>query len=118
MLSLPKNLTILATDGNECFFFRFLNNAKIAPHVSGANYTFFVPMDSAFIKYGLGELTEENLTTEKANQFLLNYFIKGRLYDRDLKHDVVFESIGGSRLKIQCLASGVFTNLASHRLHR
>lgn len=72
----------------------------------GANYTFFVPIDNAFIKHGLDDMTEEDLTTEKANQFLLNYFIKGRLYDRDLKHDEVFESIGGSGLKIQRSVTG------------
>lgn len=74
----------------------------------GANYTFFVPIDNAFIKHGLDDMTEEDLTTEKANQFLLNYFIKGRLYDRDLKHDEVFDSIGGSGLKIQRSVTGKF----------
>lgn len=86
--------------------FRFLNTAEIAPYVSGANYTFFVPIDNAFVKHGLEELTEEDLTTEQANRFLLNYFIKGRLYDRDLKHDEVFDSIGGAGLKMQRLPSG------------
>lgn len=86
--------------------FRFLNTAEIAPYVSGANYTFFVPIDHAFVKHGLEELTEEDLTTEQANRFLLNYFIKGRLYDRDLKHDEVFDSIGGAGLKIQRLPPG------------
>lgn len=68
-----------------------------------------MPIDNAFVRHGLGELTEEDLTTEKANQFLLNYFIKGRLYDRDLKHDEVFESIGRTGLKIQRLAYGRFS---------
>lgn len=92
------------------FFSRFLNTAEIAPYVSGANYTFFVPIDNAFVKHGLEELTEEDLTTEQANRFLLNYFIKGRLYDRDLKHDEVFDSIGGAGLKIQRLPSGEILN--------
>lgn len=94
-------------------FFRFLNNAEIAAYVPGANYTFFVPTDNAFDRHGLSDLTEEDLTTEKANQFLLNYFIKGRLYDRDFKHDEVFVSIGGSGLKIERLASGMMCPFCS-----
>lgn len=94
-----------------------MNTAEIAPYVPGANYTFFVPIDNAFVKHGLGDLTEEDLTTDKANQFLLNYFIKGRLYDRDLKHDEVFESIGRTGLKIQRLAAGRFSNwLIEHQI--
>lgn len=46
------------------FFFcfcncRFLNNAEIAPHVSGANYTFFVPDDKAFEKLGFDKLSDD-----------------------------------------------------------
>lgn len=85
---------------------RFLNNAEIAPYVPGANYTFFVPIDDAFQKHGLAKLTEEDMSSETAIKFLLNHFIKGRLYDRNLKHDEVFESIGGTGLKIQRLAAG------------
>lgn len=32
---------------------------------------------------------------------ILNHFVKGRLYDRDLKTDEVFETIGGNPIKIQ-----------------
>lgn len=38
---------------------RFLNNAEIAPHVSGANYTFFVPDDKAFEKLGFDKLSDD-----------------------------------------------------------
>lgn len=31
---------------------------------------------------------------------ILNHFVKGRLYDRDLKHDEVFETVGGRPLKV------------------
>lgn len=31
---------------------------------------------------------------------LLNHFVKGRLYDRDLKDDEVFETVGGSPIRI------------------
>lgn len=88
------------------FHFRFLNNAEIAPFVPGANFTFFVPLDTAFQKHKLTQLTDENMASEKAIKFLLNHFIKGRLYDRNLKHDEVFESIGGSGLKIQRPVNG------------
>lgn len=63
-------------------------------------------MDTAFIKYGFGKLSEDDMATETAIKFLLNHFIKGRLYDRHLKHDEVFESIGGTGLKIQRLGAG------------
>ncbi|SPP79988.1 Hypothetical predicted protein [Drosophila guanche] len=38
---------------------RYLNNAEIAPHISGANYTFFVPEDRAFEKLGFDRLSDE-----------------------------------------------------------
>lgn len=31
---------------------------------------------------------------------ILNHFVKGRLYDRDLMHDEVFETVGGMPLKV------------------
>lgn len=88
---------------------RFLNNAEIAPYVPGANYTFFVPIDDAFIKHGFSKLSEDDMATETAIKFLLNHFIKGRLYDRNLKHEEVFESIGGTGLKIQRLGAGEYS---------
>jgi len=36
-----------------------LNSAEIAPHISGANYTFFVPEDRAFEKLGFDKLSDE-----------------------------------------------------------
>lgn len=63
-------------------------------------------MDDAFHKYGLGRLSEDDMASETAIKFLLNHFIKGRLYDRQMKHDEVFESIGGTGLKIQRPATG------------
>lgn len=83
-----------------------MNNAEIAPFVPGANYTFFVPTDDAFKRHGFSRVAEDGMVNEKTNKFLLNHFIKGRLYDRHLKHDEVFESIGGSPLKIQRLPGG------------
>lgn len=87
-------------------FFRFLNSAEIAQYVSGANYTFFVPVDSAFEKLGFDQLSEDVLASEDGVKLLLNHFVKGRLYDRDLKHDEVFETIGGAPVKIQRSLSG------------
>lgn len=46
------------------------------------------------------------MASDDALQFLLNHFIKGRLYTRDLKHDEVFMSIGNSGLKIERLPTG------------
>jgi hypothetical protein len=44
---------------------------------------------------------------------ILNHFVKGRLYDRDLKADEVFETVGGRPLKVsRDLADRVAVNRA------
>lgn len=83
-----------------------MNNAEVAPFISGANYTFFVPIDDAFERNGLDKLTDEEMASETGVKFLLHHFVKGRLYDKDLKHDEVFETIGGGAVKIQRLLPG------------
>lgn len=90
------------------FRFRFLNNADIAQYIPGANYTFFVPTDSAFAKNQLQNLSDDEMSSEIGTKFLLNHFVKGRLYDRDLKHDEVFDGIGGAPLKVQRNLNGNF----------
>ena len=81
-------------------FRRFLNNAEIASSIIGSNYTFFVPVDDAFEKYGFEELPDEVLSSNRSVKMILNHFVKGRLYDRDLKENEIFESVGGRPLKI------------------
>lgn len=81
-------------------YFRFLSSAEISSSIIGSNYTFFVPNDDAFEKYGFDLLPDEALSSEKGIKLVLNHFVKGRLYDRDLKHDEVFETVGGKPLKI------------------
>ncbi|XP_031629515.1 uncharacterized protein LOC116344847 [Contarinia nasturtii] len=111
---LSHSFLALERDPRFTFVTKLLNNAEIAPYVPGANYTFFVPMDDAFHKHELNELSEEDMSSETAIKFLLNHFIKGRLYDRNLKHDEVFESIGGTGLKIQRIAPGNVTVNHAH----
>ncbi|KAH8249000.1 hypothetical protein KR032_005011 [Drosophila birchii] len=79
---------------------RYLNNAEIAPHISGANYTFFVPEDRAFEKLGFDKLSDEVMGSQRGVKMLLNHFVKGRLYNRDLRDNEVFETIGGGHIKI------------------
>lgn len=88
---------------NTCiwFIFSFLNTAEIAQYVSGANYTFFVPVDEAFEKLGFDILPDDVLASENGVKMLLCHFVKGRLYDRDLKDDEVFETIGGKPIRIK-----------------
>lgn len=81
--------------------FRFLNSADIAQYISGANYTFFVPNDEAFKKHGLENISEMVMASEAGVKLLLQHFVKGRLYDRDLRHDEVFETIGGNPIKVR-----------------
>ncbi|XP_050088342.1 uncharacterized protein LOC126572773 [Anopheles aquasalis] len=80
---------------------RFLNTAEIAQFISGSNYTFFVPTDEAFERYSFDLLPDGVLASEKGINMLLNHFIRGRLYDRDLKEGEVFDTIGGMPVKIQ-----------------
>jgi Fasciclin domain len=83
-------------------FFRFLSKTEIGDtsSIGGSNYTFFVPMDDAFEKYGFDALSDDTLKSEKIIKMILNHFVKGRLYDRDLAHGRVFETVGGKKIKI------------------
>ncbi|ETN59663.1 hypothetical protein AND_008736 [Anopheles darlingi] len=80
---------------------RFLNTAEIAQFISGSNYTFFVPTDEAFERYSFDLLPDAVLASEKGINMLLNHFIRGRLYDRDLKQGEVFDTVGGMPVKVQ-----------------
>ncbi|XP_067623187.1 uncharacterized protein [Eurosta solidaginis] len=79
---------------------RYLNNAEIAPHISGANYTFFVPEDRAFERLGFDRLSDDIMASQRGVKMLLNHFVRGRLYDRDLRDNEVFDTIGGGHIKI------------------
>ncbi|XP_022913590.1 periostin [Onthophagus taurus] len=79
---------------------RFLNLADLAPHVSGTGYTFFVPMDSAFEELGLDKMPDNYLSTGSGLQILLNHFVKGRLYDKDLKDGILLKSLGDRSMEI------------------
>lgn len=80
---------------------RFLNLADLAPHVSGTGYTFFVPTDSAFEKIGLDKMPDNYLSTGDGLQILLNHFVKGRLYDKDLKNEGKLTSLGNKTIAIK-----------------
>lgn len=79
---------------------RFLNLADLAPHVSGTGYTFFVPTDTAFEKLGLDKMPDNYLSTGDGLQILLNHFLKGRLYDRDLKDEMTFGTLGNKTITV------------------
>lgn len=93
--------------------YRFLNTAEIAPFVSGSNLTFFVPTDAAFERLGFDILPDDILGSEMGVKMLLNHFVKGRLYDRDLKNDMLFETVGGETLRIRRMGSNVTVNQAN-----
>lgn len=80
---------------------RFLNLADLAPHVSGTGYTFFVPVDSAFEMLGLDKMPDNYLSTGDGLQMLLNHFVKGRLYDRDLKDGIALQTLGNQTIYIK-----------------
>lgn len=84
--------------------------------MSGANYTFFVPIDGAFEKLGFDVLPDEVLASDKGVKMLLNHFVRGRLYERDLRHDEVFETIGGGAIRIQRQQNGKCTHILYHKI--
>lgn len=88
------------------FRFRFLSSAEIASSIVGSNYTFFVPNDDAFERFGFDFLPDEALSSDKGVKLILNHFVKGRLYERDLKNDEVFETVGGKPLRITRASNG------------
>lgn len=59
-----------------------------------------MPSDDAFEKYGFDLLPDEALSSDKGIKMILNHFVKGRLYGRDLVDGEVFETVGGKPLKI------------------
>lgn len=89
-----------------------MSSAEIASSIIGSNFTFFVPNDDAFEKYGFDLLPDEALSSEKGVKLVLNHFVKGRLYNRDLIEGEVFETVGGKPLKISKDASGLSINRA------
>ncbi|XP_056631324.1 transforming growth factor-beta-induced protein ig-h3 [Diorhabda sublineata] len=91
---------------------RFLNLADLAPHVSGTGYTFFVPTDIAFEKIGLDRMPDNYLSTGDGLQILLNHFVKGRLYDRDLTDGVRLESLGNKTITVKRTKEEVYVNEA------
>ncbi|CAG9854830.1 unnamed protein product [Phyllotreta striolata] len=80
---------------------RFLNLADLAPHVSGTGYTFFVPTDTAFEKLGLNRMPDNYLSNNDGLRILLNHFVKGRLYDKDLTDGLRLESLGNRTIAVK-----------------
>ncbi|XP_001989281.2 uncharacterized protein LOC6562529 isoform X2 [Drosophila grimshawi] len=97
---LSHSFLALERDSRFTQITRYLNNAEIAPHISGANYTFFVPEDKAFEKLGFDRLSDDAMASQRGIKMLLNHFVRGRLYNRDLRDNEVFETIGGGHIKI------------------
>lgn len=60
-----------------------------------------MPVDKAFERHGFDLLSDDVLASDQGVKMLLNHFVRGRLYDRDLRHDEVFETIGGNAIRIQ-----------------
>lgn len=79
---------------------RFLNMADLAPHISGAGYTFFVPTDEAFEQQGFTNAPDNFLSSGKGLEVLLSHFVKGRLYDKDLIHNSKLTSLANTTLHV------------------
>ncbi|KAJ8969668.1 hypothetical protein NQ317_002695 [Molorchus minor] len=92
---------------------RFLNLADLAPHVSGTGYTFFVPTDTAFEELGLDKMPDNYLSTGDGLQILLNHFVKGRLYDKDLKDGSLLTTLGNKNITVKRIGDQVRINEAT-----
>nr|CAD7571943.1 unnamed protein product [Timema californicum] len=92
---------------------RFLNLADIAPHIAGKGYTFFVPTDKAFEKAELSTRPDNFLSKGEGLQILLNHFVKGRLYNKDLTEGKQFHTLGDKVISVGNNDGGVMVNNAN-----
>ncbi|CRL04588.1 CLUMA_CG017656, isoform A [Clunio marinus] len=106
---LSHSFLTLERDSRFTQITRLLSSTEIAPSIVASNYTFFVPFDDAFEKYGFDLLPDEVLSSEKGVKLVLNHFVKGRLYDRDLTDKKVLKTVGGDTLNITRDANGTVT---------
>ncbi|KAG5666341.1 hypothetical protein PVAND_014376 [Polypedilum vanderplanki] len=110
---LSHSFLALEKDNRFTQIVRFLSLADIASLIPGSNYTFFVPFDDSFEKYGFDELADDVLKSNKSTNFILNHFVKGRLYNRDLRDGEIYETVGGRRIRIRKETSvNIFINQA------
>ncbi|XP_014274382.1 transforming growth factor-beta-induced protein ig-h3 isoform X1 [Halyomorpha halys] len=91
---------LLESDRRFTHITRFLNVADLVPHIPGQGYTFFVPMDSAFKSLNLESAPDNLLSSKEGLEILLSHFVKGRLYDKDIKDNSTFTSLSGRTLHI------------------
>lgn len=63
-------------------------------------YTFFVPVDSAFKSLRLDTAPDNLLSNKEGLDVLLSHFVKGRLYDKDIKNGTTFISLSGRKLHV------------------
>lgn len=82
----------------------------MAPHVSGTGYTFFVPLDEAFEELGFDKMPDNYLSTGDGLQILLNHFVKGRLYDKDLRDGERLTTLGNRTIEITRNKGKISTN--------
>nr|CAD7196997.1 unnamed protein product [Timema douglasi] len=92
---------------------RFLNLADIAPHIAGKGYTFFVPTDKAFEKAELSTRPDNFLSKGEGLQILLNHFVKGRLYNKDLTEGKQLHTLGDKVISVGNNDGGVMVNNAN-----
>lgn len=57
-------------------------------------------MDGAFEELGLDKMPDNYLSTGDGLEILLNHFVKGRLYDKDLKDGEKLETLGNRTIGI------------------
>lgn len=59
-----------------------------------------MPDDEAFEALGLSRVPDNYLSTKKGLNVLLNHFVKGRLYQRDLRNGTRLTTLGNKEIII------------------
>lgn len=59
-----------------------------------------MPVDSAFEDLGLGKVPDNYLSSKDGLNILLNHFVKGRLYQRDLRNGTKLKTLANQEITI------------------
>nr|CAD7444248.1 unnamed protein product [Timema bartmani] len=86
---------------------------RAVKRVRAYRYTFFVPTDKAFEKAELSTRPDNFLSKGEGLQILLNHFVKGRLYSKDLTEGKQLHTLGDKVISVGNNDGGVMVNNAN-----
>nr|CAD7590216.1 unnamed protein product [Timema genevievae] len=91
----------------------YCKNCVLDHAATKARYTFFVPTDKAFEKAELSTRPDNFLSKGEGLQILLNHFVKGRLYSKDLTEGKQLHTLGDKVISVGNNDGGVMVNNAN-----